>query len=1318
MDLSNSKPRVSLPATTKAVQQVLYPLPHHHGSPLSSSSSTGSFLIRAPLTVDDDDDDDDDDNGSDFESNGGRIVVTSKGDGSSSTSSVSSSDNEGFVSGEEFETASEKHFVTDPDEEILEDNVFFDRYKISRPVVPDPDEELSQNSSFNDEESGGAVDEYESTVVPVARLSMEDDGFDELIGDDEEMVSEVEDAGFSWLVKVPSVVSFERVDSVPRIKVTEIEGEDEPLSEPLSPVKLVESSDCRELIGVENRGLSDSEVTVLVKDSANEDDGIAVTQGTQFESSVGGKENVFEVVNDPVEERLEFYANERIESNGRDGVDTKEHSAEEAAVDVDAEESSYSQSSECSSVDVHENVFLDEGGEKGNTESKVLQDVELRDYLYDPLAIISAKSIDGVIRGKETQTGDSQFSEPISTLQNGDLMEISEGDRPEDADSSGTSSLKFVKPSSILDDLVKTEAQDDIERIGGRQKGLLSDEDVEELIFGSSELIMNGSDERLAFQDHSQTVDGQIVMDSDGEMDTDGDGEGNELFDSAALAALLKAATSADSDGGGGGLTIKSSDGSKVFTFERPTNSDSLLFPSTRSAPAPNVDGDEYMDNLSEEEKRIIDKIQHLRVKFLRLVKKLGLSADDPIVAQVLYRLALALGNLSVQAYSLESAKRIAMQQETEGEDDLDFSLNILVLGKTGVGKSATINSIFSKETTTIDAFEPATSSVKVIVETIDGIKIRILDTPGFRSPVMQQIVNRKILASIKKSVKKFPPDVVLYVDRLDTHTRDHSDLPLLKSITASLGSSIWQNAIVSLTHAASDPPDGPSGSPLSYEVFVAQRSHVIRQSISRAIGDLRMMNQSMMHPVSLVENHPSCQKNGAGESVLPNGQTWRPQLLLLCYSLRIISEANSVSKPQGPFNHKKPFGYRLRSAPLSYLLSSLLQSRSHPKLSADQGGSDDIDFDIELGNLSDSDQEDDEDEYSQLPPFKPLRKSQVAKLSKEQRKAYLEEYDYRIKLLQKKQWKEEVRRLREIKKKGGSNDDDYNKEDVDQEDETPATVPVTLPDFVLPHSFDGDNPVYRYRFLEPAPQLLMRPVLDSHGWDHDCGYDGVSIERSLAIASQFPGAFAIQITKDKKEFNIHLDSSVAAKHGESGSTMAGLDIQTVGSQLAYVLKGDTEFKNFKINKTSAGLSVTLLGENVATGVKMEDTIAVGKRLVLTGNAGAMRSQGDTAYGATLEVRLKDKDFPIEQDNSSLSLSMMNWRGDSTLMANLQSQFSIGRGSKMAVRVGLNNKRSGQITVKFSSSEQLQMALIGILPIAMSIFKGIFPGSGGKNSAY
>ena len=82
-----------------------------------------------------------------------------------------------------------------------------------------------------------------------------------------------------------------------------------------------------------------------------------------------------------------------------------------------------------------------------------------------------------------------------------------------------------------------------------------------------------------------------------------------------------------------------------------------------------------------------------------------------------------------------------------------------------------------------------------------------------------------------------------------------------------------------------------------------------------------------------------------------------------------------------------------------------------------------------------------------------------------------------------------------------------------------------------------------------------------------------VSLERSLAIAGYYPSAFALRITKDKREFNIHLDSSVSAKQGENGSTMAGFDIQTVGKQLAYIFRGETKFRNFKINQTTAGLS-------------------------------------------------------------------------------------------------------------------------------------------------
>ncbi|KAI5414215.1 hypothetical protein KIW84_058379 [Lathyrus oleraceus] len=209
----------------------------------------------------------------------------------------------------------------------------------------------------------------------------------------------------------------------------------------------------------------------------------------------------------------------------------------------------------------------------------------------------------------------------------------------------------------------------------------------------------------------------------------------------------------------------------------------------------------------------------------------------------------------------------------------------------------------------------------------------------------------------------------------------------------------------------------------------------------------------------------------------------------------------------------------------------------------------------------------------------------------------------------------------------------------------------------------------------------------------HNLDEDGT---KAMAIINKFPTAVTVQVTKDKQDFNIHLDSSVAAKHGENGSTMAGFDIQNIGQQLAYIVRGETKFKNFKRNKTAVGVSVTFLGENVSVGVKLEDQIASGKRLVLVGSTGTVRSQNDSAYGANVEVRLREADFPVGQDQSSLSLSLVQWR------------------AKTAVRAGLNNKLSGQINVRTSSSDQLQIALIAIFPVAKAIYKNFWPG--GKHS--
>ncbi|PRQ39189.1 putative translocase of chloroplast 159/132, membrane anchor domain-containing protein [Rosa chinensis] len=153
-----------------------------------------------------------------------------------------------------------------------------------------------------------------------------------------------------------------------------------------------------------------------------------------------------------------------------------------------------------------------------------------------------------------------------------------------------------------------------------------------------------------------------------------------------------------------------------------------------------------------------------------------------------------------------------------------------------------------------------------------------------------------------------------------------------------------------------------------------------------------------------------------------------------------------------------------------------------------------------------------------------------------------------------------------------------------------------------------------------------------------------------------------------------------------------------------HIFGGETKVKNCKIGKRFAGVTVTHLGEDATTGLKIEDQIAIGKGLVMAGSAGAVQCQGDTACGAKLELCLKKKNFPIKQDQTSLGLSLMKWGGGLLVTTDILSRFSVGS-SKIAVHVVLDNKQRGKIAIRTSNSDKIPSAgIIGILSIAVSVF--------------
>jgi Toc86/159 family protein import component len=249
---------------------------------------------------------------------------------------------------------------------------------------------------------------------------------------------------------------------------------------------------------------------------------------------------------------------------------------------------------------------------------------------------------------------------------------------------------------------------------------------------------------------------------------------------------------------------------------------------------------------------------------------------------------------------------------------------------------------------------------------------------------------------------------------------------------------------------------------------------------------------------------------------------------------------------------------------------------------------------------------------------------------------------------------------------------------------------------------YDISMAKHRYRYLETANQWLVRPVLETHGWDHDAGYDGFNVEKLFVVAEKIPASISGQVTKDKKEAQVNFEAAASFKHGEGKTTLAGLDIQTIGKDLGYTVRSETQFSNFKRNKTTAGLTFTLLGDTVAAGLKLEDRLLVGKRLKMVVNGGVLTGRGDKAFGGSLEATLKGKDYPLSRTLSTLGLSVMDWHGDLAIGGNLQSQFMVGK-TMLVTRANLNNRGAGQLSIRASSSEQLQMVLIGIIPILRSL---------------
>ncbi|GAB4853219.1 Translocase of chloroplast [Ancistrocladus abbreviatus] len=199
-------------------------------------------------------------------------------------------------------------------------------------------------------------------------------------------------------------------------------------------------------------------------------------------------------------------------------------------------------------------------------------------------------------------------------------------------------------------------------------------------------------------------------------------------------------------------------------------------------------------------------------------------------------------------------------------------TLTILVMGKSGVGKSSTVNSLIGERVVAVSAFQSEGLRPVLVSRSRAGFTLNIIDTPGL---VEGGYVNDQALEIIKRFLLNKTIDVLLYVDRLDAYRVDNLDRQVIKAITDSFGRGIWHRAVVVLTHAQFSPPDA-----LSCEEFFDKRSEALLKVVRLGARIKKQDSLGSSIPVALVENSGRCNKNESGEKVLPNGTAWIPDLV------------------------------------------------------------------------------------------------------------------------------------------------------------------------------------------------------------------------------------------------------------------------------------------------------------------------------------------------------------------------------------------------------------------------------------------------------
>ncbi|XP_031571344.1 translocase of chloroplast 34, chloroplastic-like [Actinia tenebrosa] len=130
--------------------------------------------------------------------------------------------------------------------------------------------------------------------------------------------------------------------------------------------------------------------------------------------------------------------------------------------------------------------------------------------------------------------------------------------------------------------------------------------------------------------------------------------------------------------------------------------------------------------------------------------------------------------------------------------DDCPQTLNLLITGKTGVGKSRLVNALVGKKVAKEGrALDPCTSEVTSYKVVIKGVAVTVWDSPGLQDGTSNE---DQYIEDMKKKIKDVA--LIIYCVRMDDTRFYDEDKKAIRILTEEFGKDLWVNAVVALTFA------------------------------------------------------------------------------------------------------------------------------------------------------------------------------------------------------------------------------------------------------------------------------------------------------------------------------------------------------------------------------------------------------------------------------------------------------------------------------------------------------------------------------------